>query len=162
MNSQMRIFVVFLFLVSGGCASIVSKTKWPIVVSSTPVGASVTITNKKGNSVYRGNTPAVLTLKSGAGFFSKESYLVKISMPGYDEKMVPLECKLNGWYAGNILIGGIIGLLIIDPATGAMYKLSTEAIHEKLTMTSASAGPTLQILNVSQVPGNLREKLVKY
>lgn len=36
---------------------------------------------------------------------------------------------MNGWYIGNLLFGGIIGLLIVDPATGAMWTL----IPRKLT-----------------------------
>jgi hypothetical protein len=30
---------------------------------------------------------------------------------------------MDGWYIGNILFGGVIGFLIVDPATGAMWKL---------------------------------------
>lgn len=152
--------LVVILLATGSCASIVSKSKWPVAIGSTPVGASVTVTNKKGVNVFQGTTPAALTLKSGAGFFAKEAYMVKISMQGYDEKIIPLECKLNGWYAGNILIGGLIGLLIVDPATGAMYKLSTDAVHENLTMTSASALPSLRIMDVNELPQDIRGQLI--
>jgi len=152
--------LIVVLLLSEGCASIVSKSKWPIVVGTTPNGATLSITNKKGKEVYKGTTPAALTLKSGAGFFVKESYMVKITMEGYDEKIVPLECKLNGWYMGNILIGGLIGLLIVDPATGAMYKLNTDAIHEKMTVTSASATPSLKVLGIDQIPQSWRNHLV--
>jgi len=31
--------------------------------------------------------------------------------------------SISGWYWGNILFGGLIGMLIVDPITGAMYKL---------------------------------------
>lgn len=151
-----------ILLIANSCATIVSKSNWPIVVGTSPIGASVSITNKKGLEVYKGTTPAALTLKSGAGFFAKESYKVKISMQGYDEKIIPLECKVNGWYAGNILIGGIIGLLIVDPATGAMYKLSTDAIHEVLAespVTQTQAMPSLQILNIHEIPQQWRSNL---
>lgn len=30
---------------------------------------------------------------------------------------------MDGWYMGNLLFGGFIGFLIVDPATGAMWKL---------------------------------------
>jgi hypothetical protein len=30
---------------------------------------------------------------------------------------------MDGWYIGNILFGGLIGILIVDPLTGAMWKL---------------------------------------
>lgn len=161
MKSLIKLFCFLLPLtVFTHCASIVSKSKWPVAIGSTPVGASVTITNKKGANVFQGTTPAALTLKSGAGFFAKESYLVKISMDGYDVKIISIECKLNGWYVGNILIGGLIGLLIVDPATGAMYKLRTDAVHENLTMTSVSAAPSLRIMNANELPQDMRETLV--
>ena len=32
-----------------------------------------------------------------------------------------LETRMNGWYLGNIIFGGLIGALIVDPATGAMW-----------------------------------------
>ena len=37
--------------------------------------------------------------------------------------MAILESEVDSWYFGNILFGGLIGMLIIDPATGAMWKL---------------------------------------
>ena len=100
-----------------GCATIVSKSNWPYYIDSNPAGAQVTITNKKGKEVFKGKTPTVVKLKSGSGFFGKESYYLNYSRPGYEDKTVNLECKINGWYFGNILIGGLIGMLIIDPAT---------------------------------------------
>lgn len=30
---------------------------------------------------------------------------------------------MDGWYIGNIFFGGLMGLLVIDPITGAMWKL---------------------------------------
>lgn len=79
-----------------------------------------------------------MKLKSGAGFFSKESYTISLSLDGYETRKVNLECKVNGWYFGNLLIGGVIGMLIVYPATGAMYKLDNTGITENLSR-SASA-----------------------
>ena len=65
--SIMALISIFLF---SSCASIVTKTKYPLLVNSNPDGATLVITNKKGNEVYTGSTPASLVLKSGNGFFS--------------------------------------------------------------------------------------------
>jgi len=108
---------VFLF---SSCASIVSKSTYPLSINSSPSNAKVSITDKKGKEIYLGNTPATVKLKAGAGFFSKAEYQVKFSSPGYDDKIVPITFKLDGWYFGNLLLGGVLGMLIIDPATGAM------------------------------------------
>ena len=39
--------------------------------------------------------------------------------------------KTNGWVWGNIVFGGIIGL-IIDASSGAMYKLTPEQVNAQL------------------------------
>ncbi|MCR6720051.1 MAG: PEGA domain-containing protein [Chitinophagaceae bacterium] len=54
-----------------GCATIFGKSSYPVSINSNPTGASVSITDKKSKEVYKGQTPATVTLKSGAGFFSK-------------------------------------------------------------------------------------------
>src|SRR5438105_14819936 len=108
--------------VLSSCASIVSKSNWPVTVRSNPDGAKITITNRKGEQVYTGNSPAMLTLKSGAGFFKRESYKIKFELDGYAPREIPLQCKVNGWYWGNIVFGGLLGFLIIDADTGAMYQ----------------------------------------
>lgn len=115
--------------------------------------------------VYSGRTPAAMLLKSGSGFFGKESYIVTISQQGYETKKVNIECNLNGWYFGNLLIGGVIGMLIVDPATGAMYRLSSEGITETLEKQSSSASnnkqPELKIVMINQLSAEARAHLVK-
>jgi len=120
----------------------------------------VSITNKNGREVYKGTTPATMFLKSGSGFFGKESYTVTLSKEGYETKKINVECKLNGWYFGNLLLGGVLGMLIVDPATGAMYKLADEGITETMTPSNASS-TSLRIIEKDQVPENLVSKLVR-
>lgn len=152
--------VVVIISILSGCASIVSRSSWPLTVNTNPNGAKVEITNKKGVVVYNGNTPASMSLKSGAGFFAKQSYNVKLTMDGYGEKIIPVECQLNEWYIGNIVFGGLIGLLIVDPATGAMYKLDREVINETFTNTTSSNEPSLRIMNISDLPESMKKHLV--
>ena len=65
--------------------------------------------------MYAGSTPTTLKLKSSSGFFSKAEYYLNFSLPGYDEKTVTVSSSIEGWYWGNILLGGLLGMLIIDP-----------------------------------------------
>ena len=117
---------------------------------------------KKDKDVFKGQTPATAILKSGAGYFSKAEYQVKLSSPGFEEQIIPINFKLNGWYFGNILIGGILGLLIIDPATGAMWKLDTPPLNVTLNKSTAiSNAPTLQIVDIANIPSNVKEQLVR-
>ncbi|WP_194408526.1 peptidase associated/transthyretin-like domain-containing protein [Aestuariibaculum suncheonense] len=149
-------------ILTTSCASIVSKSNYPISINSTPSEASITITNKKGVEIYKGATPANLKLKAGNGFFSKARYMVKFEKEGYDAKMVPVEFKLDGWYFGNILIGGLIGLLIVDPATGAMYKLDTEYLNETLApVSTASTNEELKVYSINDIPDNWKAHLAQ-
>jgi len=156
-KSMSLIAIVVLF---SSCASIVSRSQWPLTVNTSPSGAKIEITDRSGFTVFVGNSPASLTLKSGAGFFAKQSYLVKLTLDGYDERILPLECTLNGWYVGNIFFGGLIGILIVDPTTGAMYKLEREYIDETFTKTTASIDPSLKIMNINDLPAGMKEHLV--
>ncbi|WP_205500462.1 hypothetical protein [Rufibacter psychrotolerans] len=151
-------------LFASGCASIVSKTKYPISLSSAPDGASFTITDRNGREVATGQTPTVVTLKAGNGFFKKGIYAIKFTKEGYSDKTLTLEADLNGWYFGNILFGGVIGLLIVDPATGAMYKFNQKDVQALLSQSTAFApqqGETLKIVSVNDIPQELRDKLVE-
>lgn len=149
-----------LFLLSS-CASIVSKGTYPLSVNSSPNNAKVSITDKKGTEVYLGNTPATVKLKAGAGFFAKAEYQLKLSSPGYDEKVVPINFKLDGWYFGNILFGGLIGMLIVDPATGAMWKIETEFLNETLHQSSVvSDTAEMKIMDINEVPQSWKTHLV--
>lgn len=149
--------IIFLY---PGCASIVSKSTWPFSIDSNPGGAIVTITNKRGVEIFKGKTPTALKLKSGAGYFSKESYVVSLQLNGHETKKINLECKVNGWYFGNILIGGLLGFLIIDPATGAMYKLERDGISENLSRTQPE-NASLKILDKNQLNGQQQQQLVR-
>lgn len=161
MKNRVLAFVMASTLLLNSCASIVSKSNYPISINSTPSDAKISITNKKGIEIYKGTTPANLKLKSGAGFFSKASYQVKFEKDGYETKIVPINFKLDGWYIGNIIFGGVIGFLIVDPATGAMYKLDTEFVNETLVKsTSTTENEELKIYTFNEIPSDWKEHLV--
>ena len=161
MNLKLKFLAISSILLLTGCASIVSKSSWPININSSPSEAKISIKDKKGIEIYTGNTPATLKLKSGAGFFSKARYQVTFEKVGYDKKVVPVEFKLNGWYFGNIIFGGPLGLLIIDPATGAMFKLETEFLNETLTKSVANVDTKeLKLLDINNIPAEWKKHLI--
>ena len=143
------------------CASILGKSAYPVSINSNPNGADISITDKKGKEVYKGQSPATVSLKSGAGCFSRAEYQVKISSRGYTDQVIPVNYKLNGWYYGNLLLGGFLGMLIVDPATGAMWKLDTPPISITLRKSNALNTPTLEILNVNEVSDAVKANMVK-
>lgn len=117
--------ILGVILLGSGCASIVSKSRWPVSINSNPEGAAVTVKNREGMEVHKGITPTTATLSSYGGFFSSADYQCYFEKDGYSPSTSPLSSRLNGWYFGNLLFGGCIGLLLVDPATGAMWQLDS-------------------------------------
>lgn len=148
-------------LLFSSCASIVSKSMYSLSINSNPCTAQISITDKKGKQIYFGSTPTVVNLEAGAAFFSKARYQVKFSSPGYDDKIVPITFKLDGWYFGNLFFGGVLGMLIIDPATGAMWKIETEFLNETLSESISSIDPLLKIMSIDEIPENWKTHLVR-
>jgi hypothetical protein len=160
--SKLTFLILTAPLLIASCATIVSKTSYPVSIDTKPEGATVSITDKRGKEVYKGQSPSTVVLKSGAGFFAKAEYQVKVSAPGFAEQVIPVNYKLNGWYFGNLLFGGVIGMLIIDPATGAMWKLDTPPINVKLNPSTASISePTLKIVDINEVSEEVKAQMVK-
>ena len=153
-----------LIMISSSCATIVSKSKYPVSIDSTPKGADVTITNRRGDQIFSGKTPTIVKLKSGAGFFTNAKYAIKISKDGFTTKTVELRATLNGWYLGNLVFGGLVGLLIVDPVSGAMYKLKQLDVNETLESDAKTAATTqthqLRIYDINEIPESWKSKLV--
>lgn len=164
MNTKFKIKTASIVLSSAilftSCASIVSKSSYPVSINSAPSEAQIVIKDKKGIEIFSGQTPATLKLKSGSGFFGKARYQVTFNKSGYQTKTVPIEFKLNGWYFGNLLFGGVLGMLIIDPATGAMYKIETEFLNETLLPTKTTASNELRVYNIGEIPAEWKNHLV--
>ena len=78
-----------------------------------------------------------VSLEPKRGFFSGQTYKVRLELQGYRTDEIVLRPQLSGWYLGNILFGGLIGLLIVDPATGAMWNITPERVDRPLTAQQA-------------------------
>ncbi|MDQ0122243.1 hypothetical protein J2W17_001188 [Pseudomonas lini] len=148
-------------LLTSGCASIVGDSKYPVNVSSTPSGASFTVQNKDGVIVHNGSTPNTVTLPSGRGYFKGEAYTIVFKKDGYADTSAKLETSMSGWYWGNLLFGGLIGMLVVDPMTGAMYKLPAGAAGNLGSPLVAEAPKDLTLLEIDQLSPNERASLVR-
>jgi len=163
MKGKTRNFIALGLVISiMGCASIVSKSMYPVTINSQPKGADITIKDENGQLMYEGKTPTTLTLAAGEGYFHGKDYTVTFSKPGFGEQRTIIKSGLDGWYIGNILFGGLIGFLIVDPLTGAMFKLPKEVTVTLAELDeSKSKEPALKIVTIDQVPRHLRKHLIK-
>lgn len=119
-----RLFIPLLVVVlNSSCASIVTRSRYPVDFNSSPQGAHLTIENRAGIVVFEGQTPVTVELPASAGYMLREMYTVTYRQPGQEPVRTYIDANIDGWYFGNIFFGGLVGMLLVDPLTGAMYKL---------------------------------------
>lgn len=138
----------------GGCATIFTGSNQDLTVNSTPDGANVTIVDGDGTVVFSGTTPAEVEIERGDGFFKSHDYIVTIEKAGLPAETINLKSKANGWTFGNIVLGGIPGILI-DGATGAIYRYDPNEINVTLGQEA-----TLRVGSPSDLTESERETLV--
>lgn len=68
-----------------------------------------------------------------------EDYKLVFEDAGYYPYETHVKSMVDGWYVGNIFFGGLIGILIVDPATGDMYTLSPREVDCNLTIIKPTA-----------------------
>ncbi|TVR79318.1 MAG: hypothetical protein EA409_09420 [Saprospirales bacterium] len=160
---QRLLLTVLISLIFSSCATIFSKSNYPLAINTNPPGAILEIKNKRNSTVYKGTSPAIVHLPAGQGYFSKSKYYIHISKPGYQEAIIPVFYSLDGWYLANLFIGGALGMLIIDPITGAMWKLETTFVNHNLAPTAEIITPdqhSLKVIDLAEVPMDLRKEMI--
>jgi hypothetical protein len=97
------------------CATVVEGTSQSITINTEPQGAECHL-NRKGKEIGAiAQTPGSVRIdKSGADI------TVTCTKDGYQETKVTSSSKFVGTTAGNIIAGGVIGI-VVDAASGANY-----------------------------------------
>lgn len=126
MHKIVTLIVLFSILLSSGCSSIINGTTQPLSVEASPNTATIKLLTSKGVLIKEQPGTLYYDLKRGDGFFSGADYNLEVALNGYTTQVLPLRSSLSGWYIGNILFGGIPGVLVVDPLTGGMWKISTK------------------------------------
>lgn len=130
----------------GGCASIMHGSRQNVAFDSTPAGASVIVDGTKV-----GTTPICTDLDRGS------EHDVTIELPGYTPQKIHLSRGVDGWFFGNLLLGGVIGL-VVDASNGAMYKLDKDRVSVTL-VKGTGVGPVdgLHVVVVDHVEDGLQK-----
>jgi len=114
MSDVIRLLLaVWMALLSVGCATVMHGSHQRIWIDSTPQNAAATI--HPGDMTL--TTPAEVELPR------KDSYQVQYDLDGYERKIGYIDREHSGAIWGNILIGGLVGLMV-DHSTGAAYQLN--------------------------------------
>ncbi|MBL8966502.1 MAG: hypothetical protein JNG85_05780 [Spirochaetaceae bacterium] len=163
MKLRFRRFLPFLALLVGilpaiGCATIMRGSDQKIAFQSDPTGAAITVYDEDGMLIANGTTPITIPLKKGGGYFQAAKYRVVFEAPGRANKEIWLSGDLEGgWYiAGNLLLGGFLGWLVVDPLTGAMWNLKPSTLNARLDKAVSTAPDGgLRVVMADQVPPEL-------
>ena len=120
-------FGIFVGFVSS-CATVMRENNQSIPIKANVEDVQIKIMDKKGKVVFEGTTPTTINLKTSAGgYFDPQKYEILASKDGFKTQSSIIDWHVSGWYyAGNLVIGGLIGYLIVDPLTGDMYYLDEE------------------------------------
>ena len=147
-----------------GCATIVHGGPRAISVGSSPSGAKVSIYDRSNALVQTNTTPFVAQLNTKYGYFKGQSYRLVFELSDHANAEVKLSPSISGWYFGNLVFGGLIGMLIVDPLTGAMYNLTPEKIEQPLSHAQAQVireRKGLLVVLASQVTEHERAQMVR-
>jgi hypothetical protein len=78
------------------------------------------------------HTPATVTLRRKDKLIFPARYTATIEAPGYQPASVPIRSTINPWILGNVVVGGIPGL-VVDNVTGAAWRPRHAEIYQELT-----------------------------
>ena len=120
--------VTIALLPLAGCASIIKGTEQSVSIRSNPTGAKVTIFDTVDEvEIASMTTPGLVQLDRGSGYFRGGHYKLTVTHPDHAPMEVMVDATFNGWYVGNLVFGGLLGLLVVDPLTGAMWSISPDS-----------------------------------
>ena len=104
--------ILFLSSFMTGCASIITGSSQEMTFKSQPEEATVSV-----NGRILGKTPLTVRLDK------KSNQAVIFEKDGYKSQTMQLETRINGWFWGNIVLGGLIGSTT-DGLSGAVHEYS--------------------------------------
>jgi hypothetical protein len=108
-------------LLDSGCATFVSGSHQDVHVTSDPPGVQVRADN--GVTI---DTPGDINL------VRNKPHTLVATYENAEAQERELRSDLNGWFLGNILLGGLIGMGV-DLVSGAYATLSPETVHFDFT-----------------------------
>ncbi|MCA8939885.1 MAG: PEGA domain-containing protein [Planctomycetes bacterium] len=121
MRYLLPLLLVVMALSLSSCATIIDGTSSDVRITSEPSGATVLV-----DGIEKGKTPATVKMSKS------DSNVVTLKLNGYDDSMMKVERKFAGWTVGNLVLGGLIGI-IVDVVTGAVQRISPTEYHVNMT-----------------------------
>lgn len=113
------------------CCAIVNGSTQDVTINAKPSEARVFV-----DGVEYGKVPQIIPLRR------EKNHVVRIEAPGYAPYEVVLEHTYSNWLWGNVVFGGLAGL-IIDYASGAIYTFDNMDVElvRKVRVSSTHGAP---------------------
>jgi hypothetical protein len=134
MNINKKVLICLLLaivlFIANGCASIFNGNSSMLNIMTNPENATVTIKGSQSGEKIVEHTPCNITLNKGS------DYMVKINFAGYQSENIIITRGIAGWFWGNLLLGGVIGM-VIDYSSNNMWQHTPTNINIDLTKLSS-------------------------
>jgi hypothetical protein len=118
----MSIVSLFILIAFGsGCATVATGKYQDVPITSDPPGVKV-----------RSDTGVSITTPGRMMLSRNKLHTLVAEYPGCDPQQVQLKNKVQGWFWGNIILGGIIGG-VIDIVSGSCDELVPKNVHFNFT-----------------------------
>ena len=119
------------------CASLVTGSSDLVTINSYPQGARFTT-----NTGHQGLTPAEVEIPD------KTTLQVQVELDGYEHAQASLAPRMSGWFLGNIIFGGLIGMgLDLISGNWRVHESKLDVHLVKLEASSGEEAPLLQEAN---------------
>jgi len=106
--------VLSLALLASGCATLIKGTSQTVTVNTDPAGALCTFTRDARTVAVVNPTPGSVPVEKANG-----SIAISCRKQGFQDAEGSLASEFQPMTFGNILLGGIVGV-VVDAASGAM------------------------------------------
>lgn len=115
-------------LLLAGCATLnLKENPQDVQVRSVPSNAKVDIIDTSNNKIIAsGNTPFSAKLPKRRAFFVPKNYIVRVSKDNFKTREFRINAKVSETYVIGNIPTDIIGWVLVDPGTGAMWDLKPE------------------------------------
>ena len=112
-------------MIFGSCSSIINGSKQNISIRANPLEAEIYIDGE-----LAGSGTASVKLQRG------KDHVIEAKMDGYRTAKLTTDKSLTGWFWGNCILGGAIGM-VIDLITGSAYDVDPEHVVMNLERNKA-------------------------
>lgn len=142
---------VFLLYLAGCSAGLTAIQPQKFTTASHYHAADITVMDlRSGYPLLSAHSPDSVTLYRGAaysatarrgtGYSHHAGYKVIVGTKDYERREILIRKNTQGWHVGDVIVGSLNGLLIVDPPSGAAWLL----VPNDITDVTPGASPFRQ------------------